>query len=99
MVKGLGTATRRPSHRRATMAVVVLSSPATLIGFNEKKTGPSRFRPDFLTDQRDAGPNFSEVRMEWAKFLHFYCFMTVTFNELDTSLYASFSSGVSRKKR
>ena len=63
MVKGLGTATRRPSHRRATMAVVFLSSPATLTGFNEKKTGPSRFRPDFLTDQRDAGPNFSEVRM------------------------------------
>jgi hypothetical protein len=30
------------------MAMIVLSSPATLTGLNEKKTGPSRFRPLFL---------------------------------------------------
>jgi hypothetical protein len=29
------------------MAVIVFSSPATLTGAEEKKTGPSRFRPDF----------------------------------------------------
>jgi hypothetical protein len=29
------------------MAMIVLSSPATLTGSEEKKTGPSRFRPDF----------------------------------------------------
>jgi hypothetical protein len=34
----------------ATMAMIVLSSPATLTGAGEKKTGPSRFRPDFLTE-------------------------------------------------
>ena len=34
-------------RRRATMAKIVLSSPATLTGAEEKKTGPSRFRPDF----------------------------------------------------
>jgi hypothetical protein len=32
------------------MAAIVLSSPATLTGAEEKKTGPSRFRPDFLTE-------------------------------------------------
>jgi len=31
----------------ATMAMIVLSSPATLTGGEEKKTGPSRFGPDF----------------------------------------------------
>jgi hypothetical protein len=55
----LGTATRRPSHlvdgdfsprRGATMAMIVLSSPATLTGAEEKKTGPSRFIADFLTE-------------------------------------------------
>jgi hypothetical protein len=30
------------------MAVIVFSSPATLTGAEEKKTGPSRFRPDFF---------------------------------------------------
>jgi len=29
------------------MAVIVLSSPATLTGAEEKKTGPSRFIADF----------------------------------------------------
>ena len=32
------------------MAMIVLSSPATLTGRNEKKTGPSRFIADFLTE-------------------------------------------------
>jgi hypothetical protein len=32
------------------MAVIVLSSPATLTGAVEKKTGPSRFNADFLTE-------------------------------------------------
>ena len=31
----------------ATMAMIVLSSPATLTGAGEKKTGPSRFIADF----------------------------------------------------
>jgi hypothetical protein len=31
------------------MAMIVLSSPATLTGAEEKKTGPSRFIADFLT--------------------------------------------------
>jgi hypothetical protein len=30
------------------MAMIVLSSPATLTGLDEKKTGPSRFNEDFL---------------------------------------------------
>jgi hypothetical protein len=30
------------------MAMIVLSSPATLTGSEEKKTGPSRFRPLFF---------------------------------------------------
>ena len=30
------------------MAMIVLSSPATLTGPEEKKTGPSRFRPLFF---------------------------------------------------
>jgi hypothetical protein len=34
----------------AAMAMIALSSPATLTGAEEKKTGPSRFRPDFLTE-------------------------------------------------
>jgi hypothetical protein len=29
------------------MAIIVLSSPATLTGLEEKKTGPSRFNEDF----------------------------------------------------
>jgi hypothetical protein len=33
--------------RGATMAMIVLSSPTTLTGAEEKKTGPSRFRPLF----------------------------------------------------
>jgi hypothetical protein len=33
--------------RGATMAMIVLSSPATLTGAEEKKTGPSRFNEDF----------------------------------------------------
>jgi len=32
------------------MAMIVLSSPATLTGSDEKKTGPSRFNEDFLTE-------------------------------------------------
>jgi hypothetical protein len=32
------------------MAMIVLSSPATLTGAEEKKTGPSRFTADFLTE-------------------------------------------------
>jgi hypothetical protein len=39
-----------PGLRRdmgATMAMIVLSSPATLAGFYFKKTGPSRFNEDF----------------------------------------------------
>jgi hypothetical protein len=32
------------------MAMIVLSSPATLTGPDEKKTGPSRFIADFLTE-------------------------------------------------
>jgi hypothetical protein len=32
------------------MAMVVFSLPATLTRADEKKTGPSRFRPDFLTE-------------------------------------------------
>ena len=32
------------------MAMIVLSSPATLTGSEEKKTGPSRFIADFLTE-------------------------------------------------
>jgi hypothetical protein len=32
------------------MAMIVLSSPATLTGAEEKKTGPSRFNEDFLTE-------------------------------------------------
>jgi hypothetical protein len=32
------------------MAMIVLSSPATLTGAEEKKTGPSRFIADFLTE-------------------------------------------------
>jgi hypothetical protein len=31
----------------ATTAMIVLSSPATLTGAEEKKTGPSRFNEDF----------------------------------------------------
>src|ERR1700679_574106 len=31
------------------MAMIVLSSPATLTGLDKKKTGPSRFIADFLT--------------------------------------------------
>jgi len=34
-------------RRGATMAMIVLSSPATLTGTQEKKTGPSRFIADF----------------------------------------------------
>ena len=50
--RGFGV-TRPPSLelRRdtgATMAMIVLSSPVTLTGSGEKKTGPSRFRPLFL---------------------------------------------------
>jgi hypothetical protein len=30
------------------MAMIVLSSPATLTGAREKKTGPSRFNEDFF---------------------------------------------------
>jgi len=46
-----------PGLRRdmeATMAMSILSSPATLTGAEEKKTGPSRFRPDFLTRLRQS---------------------------------------------
>ena len=32
------------------MAMIVLSSPATLTGAGKKKTGPSRFIADFLTE-------------------------------------------------
>jgi hypothetical protein len=32
------------------MAMIVLSSPMTLTGAEEKKTGPSRFTADFLTE-------------------------------------------------
>jgi hypothetical protein len=45
-----GTDPPSPELRRdtgATMALIVLSSPATLTGAGEKKTGPSRFRPLF----------------------------------------------------
>jgi hypothetical protein len=35
-------------RRGATMAMIVLSSPATLTGAEEKKTGPSRFIADFF---------------------------------------------------
>jgi hypothetical protein len=34
-------------QREATITIIVFSSPATLTGAEEKKTGPSRFRPDF----------------------------------------------------
>jgi hypothetical protein len=37
-------------RRGATMAMILLSSPATLTGAEEKKTGPSRFIADFLTE-------------------------------------------------
>jgi hypothetical protein len=37
----------------ATMAMIVLSSPAILAGFYFKKTGPSRFIAYFLTDLRE----------------------------------------------
>jgi hypothetical protein len=43
------------------MAMIVLSSPATLTGAEEKKTGPSRFIADFSSvtvDDRHHGPNF-----------------------------------------
>jgi hypothetical protein len=30
--------------------MIVFSSPVTLTGAEEKKMGPSRFRPDFLTE-------------------------------------------------
>jgi hypothetical protein len=36
--------------RGATMAMIVLSSPATLTRAQEKKTGPSRLIADFLTE-------------------------------------------------
>jgi hypothetical protein len=35
------------------MAMIVLSSPATLTGAEEKKTGPSRFIADFLNGAFD----------------------------------------------
>ena len=34
-------------QREATITIIVFSSPATLTGLDEKKTGPSRFRPLF----------------------------------------------------
>jgi hypothetical protein len=40
------------------MAMIVLSSPATLTGSEEKKTGPSRFRPLYSGDWVD--PNFTD---------------------------------------
>jgi hypothetical protein len=46
----LATDPPSPGLRRdmgATMAMIVLSSPATLAGFYFKKTGPSRFNEDF----------------------------------------------------
>jgi hypothetical protein len=44
----------------ATMAMIVLSSPATLTGAEEKKTGPSRFSADFFSKnyQREVGGPF-----------------------------------------
>jgi len=40
--------------RGATMAMIVLSSPTTLTGAEEKKTGPSRFIADFSGGWVDA---------------------------------------------
>ena len=48
------------------MAIIVLSSPATLTGSEEKKTGPSRFRRYFSSvtvDDRHHGPDYSEATM------------------------------------
>ena len=34
-------------QREATIPIIIFSSPVTLTGLDEKKTGPSRFRSDF----------------------------------------------------
>src|ERR1700733_2356822 len=51
------------------MAMIVLSSPATLTGPEEKKTGPSRFNEDFLTELT----KLSEFRI----YKHAYTWFTV----------------------
>jgi hypothetical protein len=37
-------------HAPPKMTMYIFASPVTLTGAEEKKTGPSRFRPDFLTE-------------------------------------------------
>jgi hypothetical protein len=54
----LATDPPSPGLRRdmgAKMAMIVLSSPATLTGAEEKKTGPSRFNEDFFDRIHIAG--------------------------------------------
>src|ERR1700722_18533121 len=48
------------------MTMYIFASHATLTGPEKKKTGPSRFRPDFSSvtvDDRHHGPHRSEARM------------------------------------
>jgi len=44
------------------MAMIVLSSPATLTGAEEKKTGPSRFIADFLNGAFDGNRSMFATR-------------------------------------
>jgi hypothetical protein len=44
------------------MAMIVLSSPATLTEAGKKKTGPSRFRPDFLNGAFDENRSMFTTR-------------------------------------
>jgi hypothetical protein len=44
------------------MAMIVLSSPATLTGAEEKKTGPSRFIADFLNGAFDENRSMFATR-------------------------------------
>ena len=50
------------------MAMIVLSSPATLTGAEEKKTEPSRFNEDFSSvtvDDRHHGPDWGRRKGGW----------------------------------
>jgi hypothetical protein len=46
------------------MAMIVLSSPATLTGAEEKKTGPSRFIADFLNGAFDGNRSMFTKRQQ-----------------------------------
>ena len=75
---GKGKSTDSKLHAPAKMMMYIPSSPATLTGSEEKKTGPSRFIADFLTELTE----LSKLRI----YKHAYSQFTLSAHSVYTEL-------------